>query len=109
MSDFDESPRSPKKGKTFGIGWKNYERVHIDHRKDVYSGHLTNDNPPAKYDGTYFFWFLVREKPGKHKKAFSTYGRLKMFTSRMSDMKKGIPGPEHEINDRHLYMMHGLN
>lgn len=52
MNTHDESPRSARYGKTFGIGWSNFERVHIPHRKDVYSGHLTEDNPPAHYEGT---------------------------------------------------------
>lgn len=40
MDKFHEETRSPEKGKTFGIGWKHYERTYIQHRKDVYSGHF---------------------------------------------------------------------
>ena len=40
LKEFTEEPRSPKKGKTFGLGWNKYERVYIQHRQDVYSGHF---------------------------------------------------------------------
>lgn len=49
--------------------------------------------------------FLVREKPGKHKKSFSAYGRLKMYTDKMADKKRHVPGPHHHVKDRHLQKM----
>lgn len=51
MKNYDETPRSPQKGKSIGQYWDKYTKIYIDHRKDVYSGHFTEDNPPAKYDG----------------------------------------------------------
>ena len=53
--------------------------------------------------------YLVREKPGNDKKAFSIYGRLKMFTSQMADVTRGNPGSYHEVKDRHLQDMKGMN
>lgn len=50
MESFDETTRSPKKGKTFGHYWDKYTKMYVDHRKDVYSSHFVEDNPPAKYD-----------------------------------------------------------
>lgn len=35
--------------------------------------------------------------------------RLKMYTERMAQAKKHIPGPVHDINDRQLQSMVGLN
>lgn len=46
---FDQSLRTPNHGKSFGISWKNYEKAHIPHRKDVYSGIFTASNPAANY------------------------------------------------------------
>lgn len=43
-----------EKGKSFGLGWKHYEKVYIDWRKDNYSFHFSNRNPPAIYNGTIF-------------------------------------------------------
>lgn len=37
MKLLDERPRSQSKGKTFGLGWKHYERNYIKHRKDPYA------------------------------------------------------------------------
>ena len=49
MKSFDERTRTPEKGKTFGLGWKNYEKVYIDWRKDNYSPHFSKKYPPADY------------------------------------------------------------
>lgn len=54
-------------------------------------------------------YITVREIPGKDKRAFSTYGRLKMFTQKMSEVTRGNPGACHNIKDRHLENMTGLN
>ena len=48
---------------------------------------------------------LVREKPGKTKRHFSAYGRLKMYTEKMADKKRHVPGPHHNVKDRHLQKM----
>lgn len=45
----------------------------------------------------------MREKIGKGKRAFTAYGRQKMFTEKMADSMRDIPGPHYSINDRHLY------
>ena len=37
----DEICRSPAKGKTFGLGWKDYQKVYINWRKDNYSPHFS--------------------------------------------------------------------
>ena len=37
MKIFDESPRVKSKGKTFGLGWKHYEKNYIKHRSDAYA------------------------------------------------------------------------
>lgn len=108
MKEFDEGTRSPSKGKTFGIGWNKYERTYIQHRKNVYSGHFTENNPEAIYNGN-LFYYSVRESPGKDKKAFSIYGRLKMFTEKIADITRGNPGPHHDVKERHLHDMKGLN
>lgn len=50
MTNYDETTRSPQKGKSMGQYWDKYTKIYIDHRRDVYSGHFTEDNPPAKYD-----------------------------------------------------------
>jgi hypothetical protein len=49
MHSFDEQPRSVSKGKSFGLGWKSYERNYIKHRSDAYAEFHTEGNPPAKY------------------------------------------------------------
>ena len=51
FEEFDEEPRKASKGKTFGLGWKSFEKVYINHRKDVYSSHFSRENPPSKYEG----------------------------------------------------------
>jgi hypothetical protein len=52
LSFFDETPRQTSKGKTFALGWKHYEKNYIKHRSDVYAEFQTEENPPAKYEGT---------------------------------------------------------
>ena len=47
--------------------------------------------------------------PGKGKRAYSAYTRQKMYTQEMTDMKSGVPGPKHQVKDRHLYNTVGLN
>ena len=37
MKIVDETSRSKSKGKTFGIGWKHYEKNYMNHRKDAYA------------------------------------------------------------------------
>ena len=37
------------------------------------------------------------------------YGRLKMFTQQMSEMTKSNPGAHHDVKERHLHDMKGLN
>ena len=32
-------------------GWKDYEKVYLTHRKDVYSSHFVRENPGPKYEG----------------------------------------------------------
>ncbi len=49
----------------------------------------------------------MRETPGKQKRAFTAYGRQKMFTEKMSDSMRDVPGPHYSINDRHLYLTVG--
>ena len=49
LGHIDEETRSPKKGKSIAHGWKDYEKIYLSHRKDVYSAHFVQDNPPAKY------------------------------------------------------------
>ena len=73
----------------------------IDQRKDVYTPHFVQDNPPAIYN--------VREIPGKDKKSISLKGRQKMFTQKMSEITKDVPGPHYQVEDRKLYDMKGLN
>lgn len=51
MASLDEMTRNPSKGRTFANNWDKYEKVYLGFRKDVYSGHFTADNPPAKYQG----------------------------------------------------------
>lgn len=50
----------------------------------------------------------MRETPGKQKRAFTAYGRQKMFTQKMSDSMRDIPGPQYLLNDRHLYSTLGM-
>ena len=52
---------------------------------------------------------IVRETPGKDKRSFTTYGRLKMYTQKMADVTRGNPGAHHNIKDRHLQNTVGLN
>ena len=52
LEKFVENSKTTSQGKTFGLGWKNYEKVYIQHRKDPYSSHFSKDNPSAKYEGT---------------------------------------------------------
>lgn len=40
---------------------------------------------------------VVREQPGKDKRKFSMYGRLKMFNQQFADLTRMNPGPVHEI------------
>jgi hypothetical protein len=54
MSVTDEQPRHSSKGKTFGLGWKHYERNYIKHRSDAYAEFHTEGNPSVKYEGTSF-------------------------------------------------------
>lgn len=51
MRSFDEQPRSISKGKTFGLGWKYYEKNYIKHRSDAYAEFHSSGNPPAQYEG----------------------------------------------------------
>lgn len=37
------------------------------------------------------------------------YGRLKMYSEKMADDKHWVPGPYHNVKDRHLYGMVGMN
>ncbi len=54
MTVVNEQTRRPSKGKSFGLGWKKYERQYIKHRPDIYAEFQTEDNPTSKYDGTCF-------------------------------------------------------
>ena len=51
MSLVDEYPRRTSKGKTFGLGWKHYDKNYIKHRSDAYAEFHSEGNPPAHYDG----------------------------------------------------------
>ena len=72
MEAHDEQPRRKSQGKSFGLGWKAYERNYIKHRSDAYAEFHSEHNPPAKYE--------VREVPGGDKLKFTAYGRLKMYS-----------------------------
>ena len=37
------------------------------------------------------------------------YGRLKMYSEKMADAKNWVPGPYHQVKDRHIYGMVGMN
>ena len=37
------------------------------------------------------------------------YGRLKMFTQKMADETRGNPGAYHEVKERQLHDMKGMN
>lgn len=108
LDEYLEEPRSPEKGKTFGLPWSAYKKVYIKHRKDAYAEHFTENNPPAIYNGTCCA-YSVREQPGKDKKKFSAYGRLKMFTQQMAEITRMNPGAAHEINEILVKQTVGLN
>ena len=40
IAHLDEQTRKPSKGQTIPHGWKDYEKVYLTHRKDVYSSHF---------------------------------------------------------------------
>jgi len=37
------------------------------------------------------------------------YGRLKMYSEKTADDKNWVPGPYHQIKDRHFYGMVGMS
>ncbi len=47
--------------------------------------------------------------PGKDKKKFSMYGRLKMYTEKLAKDKNWVPGPNYNIEDRNLYNEVGMH
>lgn len=49
MKSFDQQPRSLSKGKTFGLGWKHYEKNYLKHRSDAYAEFHSEANPGPKY------------------------------------------------------------
>ena len=51
----------------------------------------------------------VRQEPGKKSRAFSAYGKLKMYTERMANIRSHIPGPRYLIKDAYLQNNMGLN
>ena len=51
MKSFDEDTRQNSKGKTFGLGWKHYEKNYLKHRTDAYAEFHSESNPGAKYEG----------------------------------------------------------
>jgi hypothetical protein len=54
MTNVDEMTRSPSKGRTFAQNWDKYEKIYLNHRKDMYSSHFLKHNPGAKYNGINF-------------------------------------------------------
>lgn len=52
---------------------------------------------------------VVREEPGRRERAFSAYGKLKMYTERMASIRSHVPGPQYLIRDQHLQNNCGLN
>jgi hypothetical protein len=55
------------------------------------------------------FDYIVSGVPGNTNRKFSMYGRLKIYSEKMADDKNWVPGPYHQVKDRHLYGMVGMN